>query len=264
MRILQRYVSEMVALESQVEEALDLMSRKVEGHAEAVAAVTRFHSMVKSQREALQTRFLSIGGTNKTVGAEEKARPVSAALQTIYALFNRAAFGYAALHVVAHRHYDSTSEGNTADLAEKHLRSYTNATQVINQLISDVVVWEIGKVGQECQCRCPSCSLGICLCSPHGTYTTNDVSREAVPAHDQEGGHGMRVRPPRANSAAARAGLSSGDTIVAVDGQEIQNEGESSIGVLQNSIRKHEPGGEIQLRVQRSSGNLQAVSVTRP
>jgi hypothetical protein len=190
--------------------------------------------------------------------------PASEALQALYGRLNEAAFGYAALHLVAHRFFDSRGEGNTADLAEKHLGSYARAAQTIGRLSSDVVIEELDRAGEACRCQCPSCSLGICLCSPHGSNTANDVWREALRAVAEYGGHGIRVRPPRARSSADRAGLRSGDIIVAVDDQEIQNEGWDSIGRQQDAIRKHQSGELVQLRVQRASRDSEEVSVTRP
>lgn len=270
---LRQHVAEMVVLEGQILEALDRNYEGVKEKVTVATAVGRFRAMAQAQREALQARLLEIGGTNlSSVGtvppggrmevSKEKPKTVSGALQTLSGLFHQAAFGYSVLHLVAHRCFDSRGEGNTADLAEKHLRGYAEAAEDINQLISDLVVWELNQVGQECQCKCPSCSLGICLCSPHGTNTANDIRREVLPAAVGRGG--IRVRVPRAKSAADRAGLRSGDIVVAIDDQGIPNEGWDSIGILQDAVGKHQSGEVIRLRVQRASGGVEEISVIRP
>ena len=173
---LQQRVADMVILESQIGEALDQRLKEVQDHAEAAEAVKRFQTMVNDQREALQARLQSIGGSGPGSASstapfgiaaalpdKEGTRAVSKALHALSTTFNHAAFGYAMLHTVAHRFNDRAGEGNTADMAEEHRRSYADASQAIYQLIPDIVIWEMGEDG-ECTCTCPSCSLGICLC----------------------------------------------------------------------------------------------------
>ncbi len=223
---LQQRVTDMAILESQIQEALDQLLKQIQNNAEAAEAVKRFLTMVKDQREALQARLQNIGGSEPgptssiapfsmtaTLPDKERTRAVSKALHAISTTFNHAAFGYAMLHTVAHRFYDSTGEGNTADMAEEHRRSYADASQAIYQLIPDIVIWEMGKEG-ECRCTCPPCSLGICLC----WHAHVDSLMPVSPA--EEGG--ILVRQPRANSAALQAGLRQGDVILAVDGQQVQ------------------------------------------
>ena len=260
---LQQRVTDMVILESQIQEALDQRLNEVRNHAEAAEAVKRFQTTVNDQREALQARLKSIGGgepgstgsiapfsMTAALPDKEGTRAVSKALHALSTTFDHAAFGYAMLHTVAHRFYDSTGEGNTADMAEEHRRSYADASQAIYQLIPDVVIWEMGKDG-ECTCMCPSCSLGICLC----WHAHVDSLMPVSPA--EEGG--ILVRSPRANSAALQAGLRQGDVILAVDGQQVQTNRE-----LQAEVRKHEAGDAVLLRVKRGSGEPLEVAVTRP
>ncbi len=260
---LQQRVTDMVTLESQIEEALDQRLKEVQNHAEAAGAVKRFQTMVNDQRQALQARLQSIGGGepgstssiapfSMTAIVPDKAgtRAVSKALHAISTTFNHAAFGYAMLHTVAHRCNDRTGEGNTADMAEEYRRSYADASEAIYQLISDVLIWEIGKDG-ECTCTCPSCSLGICLC----WHAHVDSLMPVSPA--EEGG--ILVRSPKENSAALQAGLRQGDIILTVDGQQVQTYQE-----LQAEVRKHEPGDAVRLRVRRGPGEPLEVAVTRP
>jgi hypothetical protein len=246
---------------------------EVKIHPPSAEAVQRFHYMVHVQREALEARLLSLGSTapgTPTIiasapflsGMEMRhnrdAHAVSRGLHALYTAFNHATLGYAMLHAVAHRFFDSQTEGNTADLAERHLRGYAAAVQEINQLISDVVVWELSQAGQECQCLCPSCSLGVCLCAPHGTITVNEAWRETTPSVPPDG---LVVRLPRAQSAAARAGLHAGDRIVAIDDQHIVSDLDAAS--MQNAVRMHQPGEAIRLRVRRGAGEPLDITVTR-
>lgn len=259
----QQRAAEMVILESQIEEALDQRLNEVQDHAEATEAIQRFQTMVSDQRHALQARLQSIGGgepgsagstapfsTTAALPDKEGTRAVSQALHAISTTFNHAAFGYALLHTVAHRFNDRTGDGNTADMAEAHRRSYADASEAIYRLIPDVVIWEMDKDG-ECTCTCPSCSLGICLC----WHAHVDSLMPVSPA--EEGG--ILVRLPKANSAAIRAGLRQGDVILAVDGQQVQTYQE-----LLREVREHEPGDAVRLRVKRGPGEPLEVAVTRP
>ena len=265
MNLLQQLVTDMVILESQIQEALDQRLKEVQNHAEAAEAVKRFQTMVNDQREALQARLQIISGSEPgstssiapfsittTLSDKEGMHAVSKALHAISTTFNHAAFGYAVLHTVAHRFNDGfpgTGEGNTADMAEEHRRSYADASQAIYQLIPDIVIWELGKDG-ECMCVCPACSLGICLCW-HAHIDS------LMPVSPEEGG--ILVRSPKANSAALQAGLRQGDVILAADDHQVQTQSD-----LQAVISKHEPGEEVRLRVKRGPGEPLEVTVTRP
>lgn len=271
---LQQLMGDMVTVERQMAGLLERQLQEVVAHPKVAEAVGRFQRMVRSHREALEARLDSIGGKESSfptsiapapypaaaeVPHERSAQAVSRALHTLYAAFNHAAFGYAMLHAVAHRFFDSQAEGNTADLAEAHLRGYAVAAQEINQMVSDAIIWELSQRGEECQCLCPSCGLGICLCASHGTNTVNQVWRETSPP---EPSGGIWVRPPRGESAAARVGLREGDRIVAVDDQEIASDLDNQS--MQTAIRKHQSGEEVRLRVRRATDELLEITVVRP
>ena len=265
---LQLRVADMVILETQVENLLSQTLSEVREHVQAEEAVGRFQSMVRDQLKALRARLDAIGGREHDLGGidapavlvrastggspDEGAQSVSSALHAIHTTFNHAAFGYGMLHATAHRFFDA----ETGDLAEAHLRGYTGAAQEVNQLIADVVVWELTREGLDCRCSCPSCDLGVCVCAPHGTATLVQAWQETAPAA-AEGG--ITVRPPRTDSAAANSGLREGDVIVAVDGQAIQ-----SVPQLQAAIREHEPGHEMKIQTRRGQGDPLEITVRRP
>lgn len=265
------YVADMMALEGQLQAVLADHVRDVAAYPGAEAAVPHFQRMVEEHRDALRARLQSLGGTETSrptrmmalsTGSETtdaKGHPASRVLHAWYSAFNHLALGYAVVHAVAHRFYDSQEEGNTADLAEEHLRRYAGAAQEINQLISDVVVWELGSGGQQCRCDCPSCGLGVCLCAPHGTNTVNQAWRETTPTPK---GPGIRVRPPRNGSAAAQAGLGEGDRIVGVDDQQLPTDLDTM--TLQKAIGAHQSGQSVRLDVLRAGSERLQVDVTRP
>ena len=153
-----KYVGDMIALESHIEEALDRQVSLVKDHPKASAAVRQFHNTVKTQRDTLKAHLKSMGGEEgaplKTAvasllgvaaGMVDRVRPeaVSKALRDDYTAFNHATMGYAMLHATALM----LGEQSTADLAERHLRSYASAIEGINQIVADVVSWELRKDG---------------------------------------------------------------------------------------------------------------------
>jgi ferritin-like metal-binding protein YciE len=180
----QQYVGDMVALESHIEEALDRQLDEVKDHPEASAAVHRFHTMVRSQRDTARAHLQTIGGSEShpvksavagLFGAAAgvidslRTKPVSKCLRDDYTAFNLAAIGYAMLHTTAHL----LGQQATADLAERHLRGYAGAVQEINQLIANVVAWELRKEGHAMDDR----MVG------HATETLNRVWRETAPSY---------------------------------------------------------------------------------
>ena len=268
-------VANLLALEVRIGEVLDGVPRVVEEHADMGSAFGRFRAQAIGHREALRARLQFMKGS--VPGSAERFRPAaepssvhtggpeapSETLETLHRLVSQAAFGYSILHAVAHRHYDSKGEGNTADLAENHFRDYAGVLREIHRLVSEVAVWDLVSAGQECQCKCPSCGLGVCLCSPHGTNTVADIWREMASAGAEQATSGIRVRPPRIESAAHRAGLQPGDVIVAVDDRDIANETWDAISTIQDTIGKHQSGETIRFRVKRASGDLEEISVVR-
>jgi len=155
---IQQYVGDMVALEAHIERAIDGQIKHPVEHAEAAAAIGRFHDMVRTQRDALKGHLESLGGSEShpvkeavaalfgaAAGAVDNVRTkaVSKMLRDDYTAFNHAAMGYAMLHVTAH----ALGQMETMEIADRHLRGYARAVQEINQLIPDVVVWELMKDG---------------------------------------------------------------------------------------------------------------------
>jgi len=152
------YVGDMYALEAHIEQAMDLQLDKFGDHPKANAAIRRFHTMVKMQRDAMKAHLDSLGGLTGgslksavsnafglAAGVIDKIRPeaMSKMLRDDYAAFNLAAVSYHMLYGTALM----LGFSETANIAERHHRAYTDAIQDINQLILSVVAHELKKDG---------------------------------------------------------------------------------------------------------------------
>ena len=152
------YVGDMFSMESHIEEALDLQLEKMKDHPKANAAVRRFHNTVRTQRDALKAHLDQLGGATGgsiksavasafgvAAGVIDKVRPeaMSKNLRDDYTAFNHAAIGYHMLYGTALM----LGFPQTAALAERHHRAYTDMVQDINQVILDVVAHELKKDG---------------------------------------------------------------------------------------------------------------------
>ncbi|MDH3380384.1 MAG: PDZ domain-containing protein [Gammaproteobacteria bacterium] len=267
---LHSHLANMIALEKAIDQRLGDLLPEVTSHTEVSALLTKFQSMAAEQRQTLEARLQDIGGNvaiSNEVSSTEFASeigqnenyPVSSALQTAYTLFNQAIVGYAVLHPLATRFADSlviADEGTSYHLCRTHARNYIEAVQEISQLIHDVILWELEQEHLECQCTCPSCGIGVCVCGLAGRSFLRDAWIEAGPiAADR----GVFVRTPRDNSAASKIGLHHGDVILAAEGEEI-----GIYGDLQDIVRNTEPGGNIQLTVRRFNADNEDVVMVRP
>jgi len=260
---LHRQMADVVALEAAIEQALGELIPEVSNNSEVTAVFKDFRAMTQGHLQALTTRLQTVSDvpipdtTGKDVphGDGSDGYPVSTALQTIYVAFSQAVIGYSTLQTLARRFRDSWLIGdeNTAALVKLHTANYVGAIQQISRLVHDAVLQELDDQGLECDCNCPSCGLGVCLCAESSRKELSDAWAEAGPVAVDER---VYVHPPRKGSAAATAGLRSGDVILTFDGQEIQ-----SYPVLQTAVLKPDPGEQIQLHVRRGSGESEDVAL---
>src|ERR687897_1278627 len=253
---LRRHVAEMVALESDIEGALENQREKVQAHREATAIVRHCHEISSRQRETLEAHLQRLGGDSTeltdtavatlfgTVGDSDGVRTPSESdlLRANYTAFNYAAISYAALCEMGLRLYDPPLR----EMAWRHLQAYAEAAQQINQLIAKVVAWELQQQGLECRCICPMCSMGACGCVAAGTYYLNEAWRETAPA--EETTRGFLLLPPRAGSPLALAGVRGGDRLLEVSDRPVE-----AIADIQGAIRKHALGEEVRVVVQHGS-----------
>jgi hypothetical protein len=267
---LQIQLADMIALETAIEKRFEELIPEVSVHAGVTALLTGFQTLTRTHRQALETRIQTITGTipllRGTTGvlpldslSMAAVYPVSTALQIIYTMFNQAIIGYSVLHVLSTRFMDSllvADEGTSYHLTRQHMQNYIKAIQQISCLIHDVIIWELDQEGLECQCTCPSCGVGICLCAMAGRSFLRDTWIKAGPIADDEG---VYIQLPKKNSAAMKAGLRRGDVILAISGHEIKLYVE-----LQSAVRNAKPGEEVQLTVRRDSDVPEEVIIVLP
>jgi hypothetical protein len=281
---MRHHVAALAALERHLEATLGRQVEQVTAPAEAAAAVRRFATLARHQREALDTHLASLerlgdSGTGAAVAAPAAvARPgdgpgeragatgdaesgagdavaaagphaVAAAVRDAYAAVNRLAISYTMLHHTARVFYDIA----TAELAERHLRGYAAAAQELNRLMPEVVAWAFREEGQRCLCRCPGCALGVCLCVASTVTATDQAWRETAAAPDERG-----VVVVRTASCPATLGLEDGDRLLAVDGQDLSTWPDALVAILQ-----HASGEPVRLQVERG-GTRVALTAMRP
>ena len=266
---LHRHLADMIALEAEIERNLEALIPAVSSHAGVADLFTGFRAMTRSQRQALEARLKTISegipvskGTAQLLPpgglSPDADYPVSTALRIAYTMFQEAVIGYAALHPLATRFLDShriAPEGTAYHLTHQHAENYIHAIQQISNIIPDVVLWELDGEGSECQCTCPSCEAGICLCAHAGR---DFISSAWAEARGDAGDEAVLVPLPKQNSPAARAGLRNGDLILGANGSEF----ESFWDIF--TVLKDTPAGEqIRWMVRRDSEDLQEIEMSR-
>ncbi len=152
------YVGDMASLESHIEEAIDRQVKLVKPHPKAAALVNQLHVTSKTHRDALKAHLGRMGGATGSpikeavaaaagvaAGLIDKVRPesISKAVRDDYTAVNHATIGYTMLHATALMLGDEA----TAALAERHIRDYTALIEGINQIIADVVAYDLRRDG---------------------------------------------------------------------------------------------------------------------
>ena len=130
--------------------------------------------------------------------------------------------------------------------------NYSQALQQISRTLHDVVLWELDRDGFKCQCTCPACSVGICLCSIAGRGSLDDAWKEAGQFYEPAP---IYVQQPKQNSPAAQAGLQRGQIITAVADQELETWFD-----LFKLLKDAKSGEQIQLNIRQESGALDVIT----
>lgn len=271
-------------IEATIQATLSNSRKLVELHPAVRARAAEIEALASNHIDAILARLSSAGDDDVAVPADPTSarsdrdwlshlHPVSSSLRIAYALLNEAIIGYSMIQPIAvrfrdswvaseagttaHRYLDSKTAGgeNTGNVSEQHTRNYVAAAQEINQMIHDVVLWELGQAQDECRCTCPSCSLGVCLCAVTSRLILNSAWADTTPVRKD----GILVQSPRSGSAAAIAGLRDGEVVMAADGQVLHTPPD-----LQSVVREHRAGEDITLRVRRKGAETLDVVVTRP
>lgn len=261
---LRRSVIQLLAMESELEAALDRDAAAMAPYAGA-AAIARLREMTTSHRDALAA-YLGSGqdqaaGPERTVvgslldaaraAADAGGRLSSSdAFRAYHAAFAYACVSYAALFEMALRLYDP----ELRELAPRHLREYAEAAQTLGGSVTSAVAGELARDGLECHCICPMCGMGACGCVFMGTATLRDAWLEGAPTGDSA--PGFALQRPRPDSQLALAGIEPGDRLLEVDGRRVQ-----TIPEIQTAIRRHGLGDEVKLVVQRGSEQPREIHV---
>jgi hypothetical protein len=135
------------------------------------------------------------------------------------------------------------------------MRAYVAGLREIIRALPQVLVDELERDGLDCQCICPSCGLGVCLC---WLAFRRQLAMAWTDAGPIDALAGIEMVRPRSASPAMTADLRRGDVLLAVDGNAIE-----SIPVLQDAIRGHASGDEIRFDVLRQPGERSEVRVVR-
>lgn len=256
---LHKQLVHLIALEAAIEQKLGELLSVVSDNPEAATLLRGFLCLPRDQRKALETRLLTLTETGLSTEdpagifaggglSEVEEYPVSTALQFAHTMFNQAVISYSILVPLGTRFRDSpwlADEGTSFHLANQHMKNYTRAIQKITHLLHDVLLSELNEEGYECQCGCPSCSAGVCLCSLAGRLYLSRAWDAAGPI--LENGP-IYIQLPKQGSAAAKAGLHKGDLIVSGDSREID-----SIDDWFEVIGEVGPGEAVKLNVRRNS-----------
>lgn len=246
---LHQHMAHMAGLEAEIEKSLEPL---LDHPQPEIAALAReLHDITTVQRQAVGTRLQEI--TDDGVVENEFEDPLQGAQQAILA----ALAGYAKMQVLARRfgHATVTSEGETDNITMRHSANYINALHGIDRILHDNVVKALDADGLACQCPCPACSSGVCLCAASSRLVQNKAWADVTPADEA----GIFVHSPPSGSAAADAGLQHGDIILAADGHEV-----NAPPNLNEVIKGHQSGETVTLRIRRGSDELDDIKVVRP
>lgn len=270
---------------------LGMTQAVVEDHGEVAderveAALGGFEGLIADQREAWSARLDDLGvssssggrpATSAAWGLADRPGTAPAVLEELAATLAATAAGYIRLYTTARLLFDAA----TCDLAADHLRVTDEGMYVISWLLPDVVGRELqDDRGLNCRCVCPSCSIGACLCVRNSTDTALHAlgaeppyGTRGLPAADDLDvrldrwslgalvpDRGVALRStPRPDSPLATVGLSRGDRILQVGDIDVNSNPQ-----IQELLSAYEPGDEIRLTVERTSGETTDFFVRRP
>jgi hypothetical protein len=268
---LQTQLTQMIALEAGIEQWLEKIIPGVSNHIGTISLLENVKNLSRDHRQALETRLRYLTGNPSNLESQNGASfpanglsmegnyPVSASLQAVYTLLNKAIIGYAVLHPLATRFLDSqyvAKEGTSLHLTRQHTEDYVQVIQQISRLIQDVVIWELDEEECECQCGCISCRSGICLCPHAGRAFLSNVWDAAGPISTDEL---LYVQHPKNNSPAANAGLRKGDVILGANGTDF-----TSFWDIFSVLEKAKAGEEIRLLVRRAPDVVEEIVMVCP
>jgi len=159
--LLQKYVSDMVAVEEHISSAVkrQVKDEKLAKHpSQAARVINNIAQMSERHEGELQTHLHAIGGdaakgikevTSAALGSiaglydKVRSEAVSKMVRDDYTALNLATMGYTMLHTTAL----ALNEQRTAALALRHLQEYTSVVLEINEIVPSVVVADLRENG---------------------------------------------------------------------------------------------------------------------
>ena len=254
-------LNELLSIETQLGFELSILGVAAEGDPEATALLHSIAFLAETHANRLRDRIEALGLASPAqatgIRIPSEAMGPEQALRRVFVLLSEAVIGYAALSPVCNRFRDSpitAHEGMTSHLARDHSQDYLSAMGRLGGAIQGVIIRELVSQGYECQCTCPACGLGLCVC---GLGARAGFSEAWVAARPVSGDADLAIPKPRATSAAAVAGFQDGDQLINCDGALI-----ASYPQLQTTIKGHEMGEEIRFTIRRD-GSEKTVGVQR-
>lgn len=257
--------------------AVDLSGRLASdfgSHAVGSSFFERTSSIAREHRSAVEAALQRRGGASPSSGTvPSRGTSTDAAdgpgsslgpLTALHGLLAETVSTYLMAHVMAHRVFDSDGEGNAAQLAETLMKDELQTLRELSFLTSELTIWSTTQSGAECHCECPGCGLGMCLCSPHGVNTLEELVQETGPVPVGRDKRGIGVRKPRQGSPAERAGLRTGDRIRGVDSVEVVDEADESVGIVQAGVYGHASGEEVRIRREKPDGTVDDIVIKKP
>jgi ferritin-like metal-binding protein YciE len=152
--LLAKYVGDMAAVETHIEEAIDRQLDMTKDDAKVGPLVREFHDAIRQQKQTMIDLRDSLGSTagnpikefgtdilGKAAGLIDKIRAdaISKALRDDYTAFNLAAVSYVMLYTTA----KGVGDDKVAETAEQHLSTYAGFIMRINDVIPSVVLSEL-------------------------------------------------------------------------------------------------------------------------
>lgn len=186
--LLRTYVSDMLALERHLHEAIhrQVNDGSVRDYPQAKSLIDRLHSTTRSHVDALENHVRILGGqasggVKETVtsmlgaaaGVIDKVRayPVSKMLRDDYTAVSMAAISYTMLHTTALALRDQA----TAELARKQLQNWTPLIVEISETIPYTVVDELERDSQDVSPNVAEQAVK----NTHQTWTREAIARAA-------------------------------------------------------------------------------------
>lgn len=166
--------------------------------------------LLASAAAAAQTHARAIEARLRAFGVQPPPPPeldalqplpgrASGALCRLFTLLSEAVAGYAALAPIANRFRDSAitePTGMTGHVARDNSQRHLALMGRTCGTVQAVVLRELTADGLECQCVCPACGLGLCVCGLGARAGLNEAWLAARPRRETAN-QAAHSRPPR-------------------------------------------------------------------